>query len=282
MTSLLAALGFQPGDCVAVVGAGGKTTLCWRLTQEIVSRGERVIFTTTTKIWQPEEGVFDWFHIGPLPHGPSEGHLPLPNGEGGWKSACFASAIEGVASDTPISGAGMPTVQTKLSGYSAEGICALRFTLHTPHSTLLVEADGARRLRIKAPGNGEPVIPPCADVVCVLANLDAIGQPLDEHTAHRADRVARLTRSAPGSLITASLIVALLSHPDGGLKDIPSRAKKVAVLTQRDEATPHPDAAHMMEELVQRGFDRVVTIAPRAVQSVLGERRTPTSTKSEF
>jgi probable selenium-dependent hydroxylase accessory protein YqeC len=49
----LEALGISAGACIAVVGAGGKTTLCWRLVQELASLGQRAIFTTTTKIWQP-------------------------------------------------------------------------------------------------------------------------------------------------------------------------------------------------------------------------------------
>jgi molybdenum cofactor cytidylyltransferase len=263
MTTLTQALSIKPGDCVAVVGAGGKTTLCWRLTQEIAAQGGRVIFTTTTKIWQPAEGTFDWLYVGPLPH-------PLPVGEGGWKSACLAASIDGATNTTPINGAGMPTVQTKLAGYTADELCALtRSTNHQSPITLLVEADGARGLRIKAPGNGEPVIPPCADVVCVLANLDAIGRPLDERIAHRVDRVAQLTRTMPGSIITAPLLVELLANPEGGLKGVPSGARKVAVLTQQGETTPHPDAARMMAELAGHGFDRAVTIAPRAVQPAI-------------
>jgi molybdenum cofactor cytidylyltransferase len=266
MTTLTQALSIEPGDCVAVVGAGGKTTLCWRLAQAVRgAHGLRVIFTTTTRIWQPADGAFDMMHIRPHP-------IPLPLGEGvGWRTACMASAIDGAVNLTPVNGAGMPTVQTKLAGYSAEDICALHSTLYTPRSTLIVEADGARGLRIKAPGEGEPVIPPCASMVCVLANLDAIGRPLDERVAHRVDRIAQLTHTTPGALITAPLITALLAHPDGGLKGIPAGAKKVAVLTQQGDTCLHADAAQIMQTLVERGFDRAVAVAPRAAQPLLAE-----------
>lgn len=265
MTTLTQALSIEPGDCVAVAGAGGKTTLCWRLTQEIAANGGRAIFTTTTKIWQPADGVFDLLRVSPLPE-----REELGLGVGSWRTACLASSIYGTPNNSPINGAGMPTVQTKLNGFNAEEICALRqSTNHQSPITFLVEADGARGLRIKAPGAGEPVIPPCADVVCVLANLDAIGRPLDERIAHRVDRVAQLTRTMPGSIITAPLIVELLSHPDGGLKGVPSGARKVAVLTQQSDAALHPDAARTMAELAGHGFDRAVTIAPRAVQPVI-------------
>jgi probable selenium-dependent hydroxylase accessory protein YqeC len=263
--TLIKALSIEPGDCVAAVGAGGKTTLCWRLVQEIAALGQRAIFTTTTKIWQPAPGAFDVMRISPHP-------LPLPTREGSWRTACLAASVDGAVNFTPINGAYMPTVHTKLNGYTSDEICDLKLSILNSQFSILVEADGARGLRIKAPGDGEPVIPACADVVCVLANLDAIGRPLDDRIAHRVDRVAWLTQTMPGTIITASLIANLLSHPEGGSKGIPPSARKVAVLTQQDDTAPHPDAARMMDELVQRGFDQAAFIALRTAQPVLATR----------
>ena len=261
---LLTALAIHPGDCVAVVGAGGKTTLCWRLSQALVTRGARVIFTTTTKIWQPAAGAFDLVHIGPIAD-----FAPALGASATWRAACLASAIEGAPDPTPVGDAGMPTIQTKLIGFAPDAICELKAATQGMPVSVLVEADGARNLRIKAPGDGEPVIPACADVVCVLANLDAIGQPLDARVAHRAERLAQLTQTPAGSIITPSLIIALLTHPAGGLKGIPPGASRVAVLTQRDGRAPHPAAPQIMAALHARGFARTATIAPRAPQPVL-------------
>ena len=137
-------------------------------------------------------------------------------------------------------------------------------------STFIVEADGARGLRLKAPGEGEPLIPPCADVVCVLANLDALGRPLDDRIAHRVNLVAKLTQTMPGSIITARLMSTLLMHVEGGLKNIPPTARKIAVLTQHNSAAIHPDAQSLMQTLVLGGFDQAITIAPRAESVILG------------
>jgi hypothetical protein len=81
--------------------------------------------------------------------------------------------------------------------------------------------------------------------------------------------MARLTRSRPGCIITADLILGLLTHAQGGLKGIPPAARKVAVLTQRGDAAPHPDARRISAELVTRGFDQAVVIAPRSDRPVL-------------
>ena len=265
MMTLTQALWIEPGACVAIVGAGGKTSLCWRLVQEIAARGQRAIFTTTTKIWQPTVGTFDLLRISPLPFWEELGM-------GSWHTACIASAIDGLSDPRPINGTFMPTVQTKLLGFTSGEICALVSTVEC-QSTIIVECDGARGLRIKAPSDPEPVIPACVDVVCVLANLDAIGRPLDDRIAHHVDRVARLTHTQPGTMISSDLIAALLTDAEGGMKGIPSGAHKLAVLTQQGEAEIHPSAHSLMAELVQRGFDRAVTIAPRAEQPVLGLSR---------
>ena len=98
-------------------------------------------------------------------------------------------------------GAFWPTIQTKRRGLEPAHIDALR-NANATEITWIVEADGARGLRIKAPGPTEPAIPPCADVVAVVACLDALGRPLDDRTAHRADRIAALTGCMPGAVIT--------------------------------------------------------------------------------
>lgn len=246
MVDLLDEIGVQRGDCVAVAGAGGKTTLCWRMVQAFAARRERVVFTTTTKIWQPAKGAFDIIHICRHPN-------PLPEGEGLWRTACIASGIEGEPSDAPVPDATMPTVQTKLIGFSPDEICTMK-----GDASLIIEADGARGLMLKAPADYEPQIPPCANVVCVVACLDAIGRPIDERTVHRVERVSHITGAMLGNPITASVIVDVLCHADGGMKNMPAAAQRVAVLTQRSAGAPRPDTEWMRAQLRNRGYHRVV------------------------
>ena len=52
---LKTALGLIPGELVALVGAGGKTTAGWRLLRLLVDSGERAVFATTTHIFQPRD-----------------------------------------------------------------------------------------------------------------------------------------------------------------------------------------------------------------------------------
>jgi molybdenum cofactor cytidylyltransferase len=262
---LLDKLSVSPGDCVAVVGAGGKTSLCWLLMQEFVRRSESVVFTTTTKIRQPRSGLFAGIFVNPNITNAIHA-LRINHSIGTPFVSCVASAFDGPRDETPVHDSLMPVFHTKLVGFTADEMCQLRQAVLDlePRLSLIVEADGARGLLIKAPANYEPVIPPCASVVCVVANLQALGQPLDERVAHRAERIATLTGMSIGQPATAQLLVNLLAHPEGGLKGIPPAARRVAVLMQRDEATPHPDAAQVANALVRRGYDRAIVIAPRA------------------
>jgi probable selenium-dependent hydroxylase accessory protein YqeC len=262
MDALIEALGMRAGMCVAVVGAGGKTTLCWQLTQALAAAGGRVVFTTTTHIWQPAEGAFDRLCLGP-----PDDVLRQIRAAADWRTACLAQGIEGQPDAAPIRDAAMPCVRTKLLGFPTAAIADLKTTLGD--ATLLVEADGARGLRVKAPGPHEPAIPPCTDLVCVLASLDAVGRPLDDQTVHRAARAAQLAGARLADPITPTMLINLLTHPEGGLKGIPAAARRAAVLTRRAADACPLWAGALMAALRKGGFGRVVVLALRAAQPVL-------------
>src|SRR4030067_2624843 len=54
--SLKGALGLREREVISLVGAGGKTTLMFRLARELVLDGKKVVTTTTTKILEPLSG----------------------------------------------------------------------------------------------------------------------------------------------------------------------------------------------------------------------------------
>jgi probable selenium-dependent hydroxylase accessory protein YqeC len=267
--SLTEQLRIAPGDCVAVVGAGGKTTLCWRLVQQLSGQGTRVIFTTTTHVLQPAPGAFDVLTL--TQESDLSAALPWLSSPA-WHTACIASAVIGAQNDTPVAKSNMPVVNTRLKGFTADAICQLRTSISIPQSpiSLVVEADGARGRWLKAPAEYEPVIPPCANVVCVVANLSTLGQPLDERVTHRPERIAALTGAQLGQPITPQVIIDVLCHPSGGLKGIPLGARKVAVLTHHTpEKKPgvcekpgfsHSEATAIASALTAHGFDQAIVL----------------------
>ena len=57
------ALGVTPGEMVSLIGAGGKSTILFRLARELRDQGGKVMVTTTTKIFKPTKPHIDWLFI---------------------------------------------------------------------------------------------------------------------------------------------------------------------------------------------------------------------------
>jgi molybdenum cofactor cytidylyltransferase len=115
---------------------------------------------------------------------------------------------------------------------------------------LLVEADGSRQKPLKAPDQHEPAIPTFAELVVVVAGLSGLGKPLDENTVHRPEIFARLSGLQAGALITPAALVRLLSDPQGGQKNIPERAGRIALLNQADTPELQSQAESMAKQLL--------------------------------
>lgn len=99
---------------------------------------------------------------------------------------------------------------------------------------ILVEADGARRLPIKAPADHEPAIPAYSTHVLAVAGLAAIGAPLDEQHVCRSERYAKLSGLALGDPVTSASVVRLCMHPKGMFKCTPAKAVRLLWLNQAD------------------------------------------------
>lgn len=235
--NLKTALRLRAGELVALVGAGGKTTTAWQLLHLLVASGERahkrVVFTTTTHIFEPQDVPL---LLAPNPD-PAEIARRLAE-----SPSLVLAAARGERGD-PAHAARSPYAASpvKLVGLEPEVLSDLARQL--PEITWLVEADGARGRLLKAPAEYEPVIPAGADRVIVVAGLDAIGKPLDERVVHRPEIAARLLGVPLGTAITADLFAKLVGHTSGGLKGTPSRAEVVVLLAQwSGDSSRHAEA----------------------------------------
>jgi probable selenium-dependent hydroxylase accessory protein YqeC len=124
---------------------------------------------------------------------------------------------------------------------------------------VLVKGDGARIRWIKAPADGEPVIPKGTTTVLPLVSARALGEPLSGEIAHRLERVELVTGARPGESITPEHVARLLAGENGSLKGV-GRATVVPVINMVDDGRREVAAlaaARMALELTDR-FDRVV------------------------
>ena len=173
-----------------MVGAGGKTTLVYRLAAEAQAAGLRVLVTTTTHMGTLAEAT-----TGPV----------LVEAE----SAIEADLARALATGGRATVLGRRVRPDKLEGLAPERVDALAATA----DLVLVEADGARGRSLKVPAAHEPVIPASTTVVIVVAALDVLGRPLDAATVHRLDLVCAATGATEGTLVGPDLVAAALVHP---------------------------------------------------------------------
>jgi molybdenum cofactor cytidylyltransferase len=101
---------------------------------------------------------------------------------------------------------------------------------------VIIEADGARGLPLKAPAAHEPVVPRETTLFIPVCGITALGRELTAHAVHRPELVAGLTGLACGELVTDEAIVRLLLNPLGGLKGAPARARVQPLINQVSNA----------------------------------------------
>jgi molybdenum cofactor cytidylyltransferase len=207
----MTALRLQPGEVVAFVGGGGKTTSMFRLADEIVASGGRVVTTTTTRIFAAQISL-------------APRHLTAEDA-----SPAEIEAVLAESGHVLVTGPTDPA-EGKAFGVAPEIIERLRRLAGNP--TVLVEADGSRMRPFKAPAEHEPVIPPDTTLVVPVVGADVFGAPLGPERVHRAERVAGLVAADLGVPLTPGLVAAVIAHPSGGLKGVPLGAHVIPLINK--------------------------------------------------
>jgi molybdenum cofactor cytidylyltransferase len=98
---------------------------------------------------------------------------------------------------------------------------------------ILIEADGSRGLPLKAPASHEPNIPEWANQV-VTIGLSCLDKLFTSEVVHRFDEAKKIMGLTREQKINIESIRTLLCHPNGGLKNIPNKARKIVLLNQVD------------------------------------------------
>jgi len=202
---------------LSIVGGGGKTSLLYALAAEAVAAGLSTLALTTTRMLDPrDEGrAYDAFLLDADWAAPSKAgaFIPGPNSRRPGFVAIAASSVSGGKI-----GAIDPVLVDAASGWDL----------------IVVEADGARRLPIKAPAGHEPVIPSSSDVVVAVIGLDCLGKPLDDSVAFRPELVARAAGMSLGDILRPRHLAALAAADDGCFKSTPRGAARVLALNKAD------------------------------------------------
>lgn len=189
---------------ISFVGGGGKTSLIYRLGEELSKLGKKVIVTTTTHMFMPEKNV--------VLTGKKEDIVNLLEIE-----SLITVGIIDKEKNAGLKGIHEVKEETvkKISGLSsniAEKLIELA-------DFVLVEADGSKRLPLKVPAKHEPVILNGSNLVIGVCGIDAIGKTIGE-TCHRSDLVANFFNVNINHIVTESDIARILLSDKGQKKDV--------------------------------------------------------------
>lgn len=176
------ALCIRPG-VTSVIGSGGKSTLLARLAEELRAKGATVALATTTH-FMPFPGVT-------CMAGGSAEEVRLALAAYG--VACVAAPAGGAAGAAGKLGptALAPAELARLADY------------------VLVEADGSKRLPLKAHAAWEPAVPEGSTQSVLVVGASGFGRPVRE-AVHRPERFCKLARCSPDDVATPDAVAAVI------------------------------------------------------------------------
>ena len=186
------AFSLKDREVISLVGGGGKTTLMFTLGEELSSGRNGVLLTTTTKIWEP---------------------APSPS-FALFLSEKFSEMKRWVV-DNLQKYSYLVIAQKKLTDGKLQGIVPQwveELDSLPGVSFVLVEGDGAAGRSLKAPREGEPVVPLNTSLLIPVVGIDALGCPLEEKHVFRSEIAARVLNMALGSTVTEAMIARLIEE----------------------------------------------------------------------
>ena len=235
--SLIESLDLRGRQVVSLVGAGGKTTLMFRLAKELLLAGEKVVTTTTTKILEPssEETPCLFVH--------SE------------EQKLKQMALQHIDQFHHITLARERLELRKLKGISPDLVSLL---WNSPEiDMVIIEADGAAGRPVKAPREWEPVIPLHTTLVIGLLGVDGVGKELNEENFFQAERISELTRTPMGEKMTCEGMGILMVHPQGIFKGTPHLSRRVAFINKVDVPGGMISGREIGKEILRKGSSQI-------------------------
>ena len=231
------ALGVTRGEMVSLIGAGDKTPSMFRLGKELRDQGWKILITTTAQIFTPTKPHID--------------RLFLVDDLQALIDVCTNIAAPAVI------GAGCGLSQEgKLLGMPATWLD--RLNRGAIFDAILVQADDGTPCSLKPSINDEPSVPQSSQTTVLIVTVKVLGKPFSDawvnHSAHARD----LLGLPADASISEDILIRLIEHQDGCLKDIPAASRKIALIDQADTPAEMAAAQALGKKLQQRGFGQVV------------------------
>lgn len=206
---------------VSVVGAGGKTTVIRRLREECIAEKIPHIVSTTTH----------------MQTGPEECFVKEPDLE----------QIKSVLEKKGTVWMGIPISKEKMGSFPVDFL----INVENLQVWMFLEADGAKRLPVKAPRDTEPVILKGTTHVISVYGLDGIGQQIKECCC-RPEHVAQILGKNTDEILEWKDLVKLALSPWGGRKSVTSEMEYHVILNKADTKEQKKLARKIAEAIMER------------------------------
>ena len=208
---------------LSVVGGGGKTSLIFRIMEELTAVGKKVLITTTTHMaYEPDRPFAEDGDIISIKHNLEEHGYTI------------AAALD--------------REKCKISALSEEKMKEITALA----DVILIEADGAKKCPLKVPASWEPVIWGQTDLVIAVAGLDAVGEPICK-VCHRSNRVADFLGKETEEKVTEEDIVRIVLSTEALKKCVCGREYRV-LLNKADIPGKSQVAERIADRLEEQGI----------------------------
>ncbi|MGV8981249.1 selenium cofactor biosynthesis protein YqeC [Clostridium sp.] len=185
-------IGLVKKDILSIVGAGGKTTMMFKLAQEL-RLGNKILVTTTTKIYLPALDKYDFICT---------------------DKNNFLEYLSIKENGIYVLGLGI-NEENKILGLSLKDLDEL-----VPYfDYILVEADGAKKKQLKACNEFEPVIHWKTTKTIGIMDIHSLGMLINEENIHRSKIFCEITGSHDGETVNLKHLTELILNPRGLFKE---------------------------------------------------------------
>lgn len=230
--SLIDILGLKNRGMISLVGGGGKTTTMLKLGEELKAKNKKVLLTTTTAIGDPAEKDYniDYYFLENI-------DCDLIKKES--SITVFGDRKEGF----------------KLRGGNKKYLDKL--FEDKIFDFILIEADGAKMLPIKAPKEDEPVIPDKSNYTIGLIGIDAIGKKISD-TVHRPELFLNLIKEDNINIeLTIDHIIKLILDKNGLFKN--SKGENILIINKANNEDEIKASIEIRDSLKKIGYkDKII------------------------
>ncbi len=226
---------------IALIGGGGKTSLMFQLASVLADAGKKVLTTTTTKIFTPNQSQSPKLVLGDS--------LDILTGE----SKIILSFFNHFS-------AGKKKIGRKVIGFDPIFIDDIYKT--EIFDWIIVEADGSKQKPIKASDTHEPVIPRSTNRLLIVAGLDAVGTPLNENFVHRPHLFSKNTGLPINDPVTEDAVATCLEVETKKAQTMCKATHNFLILNKADDVNSEISAKAIEKKIDPNlKIDKILTIS---------------------